>query len=119
MTQPEKRGVSRRGFAKYVVGFVAALAAAVAGYGILVRKREEPEVLQPSQTTGLTTTQELSQSVARTVPQGYADMILMNGNVLTVDPSDRIVKAVAVKDGIIQASGSYEELKQLVGPSTK
>jgi predicted amidohydrolase YtcJ len=119
LTQPEKRGVSRRGFAKYVVGFVAALAAAVAGYGVLARKREEPEVLQPSQTTRLTTTQELSQSVARTVPQGYADLILMNGNVLTVDPNDSIVEAIAVKDGRIQAAGSYKELKQFVGPSTK
>jgi len=54
-----------------------------------------------------------------TVPQGYADMILMNGNVLTVDPNDRIVEAVAVKDASIQAAGSYKELKQLVGPSTK
>ena len=83
LTQPEKRGVSRRGFAKYVVGFVAALAA-VAGYGILVHKREEPEVLQPSQTTGLTTTQELSQSVAGTVPQGYADLVLMNHTMPTL-----------------------------------
>jgi predicted amidohydrolase YtcJ len=119
LTQPEKRGVSRRGFTKYVVGLVAALAAAVAGYGVLVRKRTEPEVLQPSQTTGLTTTQELSQSAAATVPQGNADLILMNGNVLTVDPNDSIVNAVAVKDGRIQAAGSYSELKQFVGPSTK
>jgi predicted amidohydrolase YtcJ len=118
LTQPEKRGVSRRGFAKYVVGFVAALAAAVAGYGVLIRKREEPEVLQPSQTTGLTTTQELSQSTAATVPQGDADLILMNGNVLTVDPNDSVVDAVAVKDGRIQAVGSYGQLKQFVGPST-
>jgi predicted amidohydrolase YtcJ len=108
LAQPKKRAVSRRGFVKYVVGLVAALVAAVVGYGVFTRKREEtPVILQPSQST------------ARTVPEGYADMILMNGNVLTVDSNDRIVEAVAVKDGSIQAVGSYKELKQLVGPSTK
>ncbi len=93
---------------KYAVGIVAALAAAVLGYGLFTRKGEEPPgTLTPSQTT------------ARTVPQGFADMILMNGKVLTVDADDRIVEAVAVKDGVIQAAGSYDELKQLVGSSTK
>jgi predicted amidohydrolase YtcJ len=108
LTQPEKHATSRRGFVKYVVGLLAALTAAAVGYGVLSRKREEtPGILQPSQTT------------ARTVPQGYADMILMNGKVLTVDPNDRIAEAVAMKDGSIQGAGSYEELKQLIGPSTK
>ena len=107
MAQPAKHATSRRGFVKYVVGIAAALAAAVLGYGLFTRKREEPPgTLPPTQTT------------ARTVPQGYADMILMNAKVLTVDPNDRIVEAVAVKDGTIQAAGSYNELKQLVGSST-
>lgn len=103
-----KRGTSRRGFVKYVVGIAAALAAAVLGYGLFTRKREEPPgTFPPSQTT------------ATTVPQGYADLILMNGKVLTVDSDDRIVEAVAMKDGRIQAAGSYNELKQLAGSSTK
>jgi len=107
LAQPAKHATSRRGFVKYVVGIAAALAAAVLGYGLFTRKREEPPgTLPPTQTT------------ARTVPQGYADMILMNAKVLTVDPNDRIVEAVAVKDGTIQAAGSYNELKQLVGSST-
>jgi hypothetical protein len=47
----KKQGTSRRGFVKYVVGLVAALAAAVVGYGVFTRKREEtPEILPPSQT---------------------------------------------------------------------
>ena len=118
MTQPEKRGVSRRGFAKYVVGLVAALAAAVAGYGVLVRKKQSPRYYSPHRQLCGRRHRTIAD-VARTVPQGYADLILMNGNVLTVDPSDTIVDAVAVKDGCIQAAGSYSELKQFVGPLTK
>jgi predicted amidohydrolase YtcJ len=115
-----KGGTSRRGFVKYLLGFVAALAAAVVGYGVFTRKRKEtPEVLQPSQTTSRTASQEPSQTTVRTVPEGPADTIFMNGNILTVDPNDAIVEAVAVKDGTIQAAGSYKDLEQLVGPSTK
>jgi predicted amidohydrolase YtcJ len=45
-------------------------------------------------------------------------MILMNGNILTVDPNDSVVEAVAVRDGKILATGAYRDLKQLSGPST-
>jgi len=93
----ETRGhVSRRRFLKHILAFVAALTAVVAGYRLLGRRQEEAPP-----------------------PEGYADMILMNGKILTVDPNDSVVEAVAVKDGTILATGSYVKLKQLVGLSTK
>jgi len=97
LTQPEKKpNVSRRGFVKYVVGIAAAVVAAVAGYALFSRGQEQAPL-----------------------PEGYADMMLMNGKILTVDPKDSVVGAVAVKDGKILATGSYASLKQLAGPSTK
>jgi len=43
----------------------------------------------------------------------------MNGKVITVDPNDRIMEAVAIKDGRILATGSYRELKRTRGSSTR
>lgn len=48
-----------------------------------------------------------------------ADMILINGKVITVDPDDKIVEAVAVKDGKILYIGSTEEVKKLANEKTK
>jgi len=91
-----KGGVSRRSFVKYVLASVAAVIAVIAGYVLLGRRQQETPP-----------------------PEGYADMILMNGNVLTVDSKDSVEEAVAVKDGRILAAGSNRKLKQLIGPSTK
>lgn len=44
-----------------------------------------------------------------------ADMILVNGKVVTVDSMDGIVEAVAVKGGRIIVAGSNEEARSLAG----
>ncbi len=49
----------------------------------------------------------------------YADMILINGKIITVDPDDTIVEAVAIIDNKITALGSTAEIKKLTGPETK
>lgn len=49
----------------------------------------------------------------------FADMVLMNGKVITVDSEDSIVEAVAVKDGLILETGSSEEIRKFVGPGTR
>jgi hypothetical protein len=41
-------------------------------------------------------------------PEQAAYTVLLNGKVITVDPTDTIAQAVAVKDGLIQAVGSDE-----------
>lgn len=38
-------------------------------------------------------------------------MILRNDKVITIDPTDSITQAVAVKDGLIQAVGNNEDQK--------
>jgi predicted amidohydrolase YtcJ len=48
-----------------------------------------------------------------------ADLVLMNGNVITLDDANGIAQAVAVRDGKIQAVGSDEEIKSLIGPETR
>jgi len=48
-----------------------------------------------------------------------ADMVLVNGKVVTVDSDDSIVEAVAVMNGKILAVGSTDEINRLVGESTE
>ena len=48
-----------------------------------------------------------------------ADLALLNGKVITVDPEFRVAKAVAVKAGRIIAIGSTAELTELVGAETE
>ncbi len=48
----------------------------------------------------------------------YADLVVWNGPVITMDPSRGVVEALAVKDGLIVAAGSKPEVQRLIGPST-
>jgi predicted amidohydrolase YtcJ len=48
-----------------------------------------------------------------------ADLVLVNGKVITVDPEDSIVEAVAIKDGRILATGPTSNVKVLVGEGTE
>jgi len=48
-----------------------------------------------------------------------ADMVLVGGKVVTVDPSNSIVEAVAVKDGRILATGPASEVMELAGEHTE
>ncbi len=48
-----------------------------------------------------------------------ADLILNNGNVLTVDKNFQTVQAIAIKDGRILATGTTARLRALEGPKTR
>jgi predicted amidohydrolase YtcJ len=48
-----------------------------------------------------------------------ADLVVVNGRVLTVDAAFRIVEAAAVRDGVFVAVGTNEEVKKLVGRDTR
>ncbi|MBN2415391.1 amidohydrolase family protein [bacterium] len=49
----------------------------------------------------------------------YADMILWNGHIITVDAENSIAQAVAVKDSLILAVGTNAEMAQYQGPATE
>jgi len=48
-----------------------------------------------------------------------ADLVMRNGNVITVDAKDTIAEAVAVRDGIIVGVGTNEDMEPLIGKETK
>lgn len=52
-------------------------------------------------------------------PDLYADLILYNGKIVTVDKSFTIARAVAIKDGKFLAVGSYKTAGRYAGPLTK
>jgi len=71
--------------------------------------------------TGCATTGEISEkpSTLPKVPAGTADLILQNGNILTVDSNDRIAQAVSISKGIIQKVGTDLEVSSFNGPATR
>jgi predicted amidohydrolase YtcJ len=48
-----------------------------------------------------------------------ADLVVLNGKIVTVDPRFSIVEAVAVRDGRFVAAGANTEVKQFVGERTR
>jgi predicted amidohydrolase YtcJ len=48
-----------------------------------------------------------------------ADLVLLNGNVITVDPTDRVAQAVAVTGNTIVAVGTDEAIRAYVGLATQ
>ena len=52
-------------------------------------------------------------------PENPADSVYLNGVIYTVDESNPKVEAVAVKDGLILAVGTSEEIQAFVGESTE
>lgn len=49
----------------------------------------------------------------------YADLVLHNGKVLTVDKEFSVVEAIAVRDGRVLATGTTDEILALAGPDTE
>ncbi len=48
-----------------------------------------------------------------------ADLVLLNGNIITMDDSNMYAEAVAIKGNKILAVGSTEEIERLIGDSTE
>src|SRR5688572_16475409 len=51
--------------------------------------------------------------------QPRAELILVNGRVLTVDASDRVAQAVAVAGGRIVAVGSTADVERVAAPNAR
>ena len=52
-------------------------------------------------------------------PQDSPDLILVGGHVITVDSTDRIAEALAIKENIITAVGTTREIEALAGKATQ
>ncbi|WP_431046180.1 amidohydrolase [Streptomyces sp. P1-3] len=48
-----------------------------------------------------------------------ADLVFLNGSVLTVDPDFTVASALAVTDGVVSAVGGREDVAPYVGPATR
>ena len=48
-----------------------------------------------------------------------ADLLVINGRIVTMDPAEHVVEALAVKDGKIVAAGTNADLAALKGPRTE
>jgi predicted amidohydrolase YtcJ len=48
-----------------------------------------------------------------------ADLVLLNGKILTVDPNDTVVEAIAVTNGKVAAVGSTGQIRSRVGERTR
>jgi predicted amidohydrolase YtcJ len=116
--------IARRDFLR------GALAAGAAVLGTLLEacgkgpreQRRTPEVptsVPTSAPTARPTYTVAPTSVPLASPEQAADTVLLNGRVITVDRQDTIKQAVAIKDGLIQAVGSNENIRALVGQKTK
>jgi predicted amidohydrolase YtcJ len=60
----------------------------------------------------------LSLGAAAQAP-AVADLILVNGKIVTLDPKNQAAEAVAVKDGRILAAGTTAEIRRYAGPATQ
>ena len=49
----------------------------------------------------------------------YADLVLLNGKVITVDGENSVARAVAAKDGRILKVGRVSVVKKTIGPETE
>jgi predicted amidohydrolase YtcJ len=70
---------------------------------------------------GLTATAAAGQTPAAVPAEllAYPNLVLLNGQVLTVDAQFTIAEAVAVRDGRVLAVGSTADIRRLAGPGTR
>jgi predicted amidohydrolase YtcJ len=61
----------------------------------------------------------LAAPAGQTPQPQLADLVLMNGTVLTVDAKDSVAEAVAIAHGTIVAVGSNQSIKPMIGPKTR
>ena len=116
-SQSSEKKVGRRSFLKIAIGIVGAVAAAVVGL-ISLRKPKEPPVTPPP-ATQVTQTSAVAASVTSPAGGQAAQLVLLNGKIITVDPNDSVAEAFAVDAGKITKVGTNEEIKALIGDNTQ
>jgi predicted amidohydrolase YtcJ len=48
-----------------------------------------------------------------------ADLVLVNGRILTVDTQDHVAQALAIRNGLIEQVGDDRSVRRLIGPMTR
>jgi predicted amidohydrolase YtcJ len=61
----------------------------------------------------------LPLSGARVLGQEPADVVLLDGKIITLDPQNRTVEAIALRGGVIVAVGDTAEIADLAGEQTR
>lgn len=119
MSRPRTPGkMTRR---EFLIGAGATAALLLAGCGRPRQETAAPSV-PPAPTLRPSIAPTTSPTAAPTATpdlSGPADMVLRGGKVITVDAADSLAQAVAVKNGLIQAVGTDEEVAALIGPQTR
>jgi predicted amidohydrolase YtcJ len=120
MSTSQRHRVTRR---QFLIGAGTALAGAALACGreseVATRVVSTSAPAPAFTPTGAPTRQATPSITPTASAPGSADVLLLNGKVITVDAADTITQAVAVKDGLIQAVGSSEKVKALAGEKTK
>ncbi|MBI4443553.1 MAG: amidohydrolase family protein [Acidobacteria bacterium] len=52
-------------------------------------------------------------------PSGWADTVVVNGKIATMNDSQRFVEALAIRDGRIASVGTTEQIRRFIGPQTE
>ena len=100
-------------------GATLASAALACGPGQEAATRVSTSTPAPTLKPAFTPTRPAAPSPTPTTPPANpADVVLLNGKVITVDAADTIAQAVAIKDGLIQAVGANDKVRSLVGSQT-
>jgi predicted amidohydrolase YtcJ len=59
------------------------------------------------------------QDLQNETPLPAADLVLMNGHVVTLEPAQPEAQAIAIRDDLIYVIGTNEDIKKRIGPSTE
>jgi len=117
MSEQDARRLSRRDFLKVAGASLGTLT----GVAACERKQSGVTVTPAAATTPTSppVVPTASPAVPTASPELTADAVLLNGKVITVDANDTIAQAIAVKDGLILAVGSGEQIQALAGEKTQ
>ncbi len=99
--------------------FLAGAGAALAGTALACGRERNVATTVPALMPVPTSAPTVPPVIPTAPPERAADLVLLSGKIITVDSADTIAQAVAVKDGLIQAVGTHDEVTGLVGEATR
>src|SRR5262249_42724226 len=59
------------------------------------------------------------QDLQNETPLPAADLVLLNGRVVTLEPAQPESQAIAIRDDLIYVIGTNDDIKKRIGPSTE